>query len=375
MRETISILFLSANPWTTSRILVDEEARELFEKLQEGPDRERFILHKHAAIRPADIQRLLMMYRPQIVHFSGHSSKKQKLILGGVPGRGKQINRRALVNVFALYRHVRLVFLNACFTRTQARSLSEVIDYSIGSRKPIGDRESVTFAGAFYRALGFGRSVKEAFDSARAEVALANMTRAQGLELFVRKGVDENDRFPQWSPSFENQLAESSQCPYQPLPGEADTQYAGALTSRNLDTATVWDAIHLVRKSIVNRDGEAIRREEFILTHEYASQVCSPGPMQSDPIKSSSTVRAALGSLSRPQHWTQSSRSLTTAKAGSAPVTITCVSSAVTVEHSIVTLFPPIAKCGQGHEGCGVRAVGANEKHRRHARRLRRRPD
>src|SRR6185503_16564719 len=132
MAQKVRILFLSANPWTTSRILVDEEAREIFEKLQEGPYRERFILHKHAAIRPSDIQRLLMMYRPQIVHFSGHSSKKQKLILGGVPGRGKQINRRAVVNVFALYRHVRLVFLNACLTRTQARSLSGVIDYSIG---------------------------------------------------------------------------------------------------------------------------------------------------------------------------------------------------------------------------------------------------
>src|SRR2546421_332618 len=222
MSETISILFLSANPWTTSRILVDEEAREIFYTLQEGPDRERFILHKHAAIRPADVQRLLMMYRPQIVHFSGHASKKQKIILGRVPGRGKQINRQALVDVFALYReHLRLVFLNACFTRIQARSLSAVIDYSIGSRKPIGDRESVNFAAAFYRALGFGRSVKEAFDSAKAEVALANMTRAQGLELFVRNGLDENDSLPRAGSSGGNKSAELSPCSCQLLPGDA----------------------------------------------------------------------------------------------------------------------------------------------------------
>ena len=50
MTEKIRILFLSANPWTTSRILVDEEAREIFERIQEGPYREWFELHKH--IRP-----------------------------------------------------------------------------------------------------------------------------------------------------------------------------------------------------------------------------------------------------------------------------------------------------------------------------------
>jgi hypothetical protein len=326
MNETISILFVSANPWTTSRILVDEEAREIFEKLQEGPHRERFILHKHAAIRPADIQRLLMMYRPQIVHFSGHSSKKQKLILGGVPGRGKQINRRALVNVFALYPHVRLVFLNACFTRTQARSLSEVIDYSIGSRKPIGDRESVTFAGAFYRALGFGRSIREAFDSARAELALANMTRAQGLELFIRKGVDESDWFPQ-SLSFENQLAETSRRAYQPLSPETDAQYAAGLPAGNLDEATLWTAIQLLRKSIVVPNDEAIQREQFTVSCEYARQEYSPGP-----------------------------------------IAITCNTSAVTIDHRVLRLTQPSAP-RRVREDRNVRGVGANKKRQRHSRR------
>lgn len=197
MKNKIRILFLSANPWTTSRILVDEEAREVFEKLQEGPDRDKFELHRHAAIRPMDLQRLLMMHEPHIVHFSGHGSKKQKIILGGKPGRGKQVDQDGLVQMFALYKsHVRLVVLNACFTRTQARSLSEVIDYSVGAGKGIGDKEGVAFAGALYRALGFGKSIRAAFESAKAELALTNMPRTKGLDLFVRNGVNENDSFP-----------------------------------------------------------------------------------------------------------------------------------------------------------------------------------
>lgn len=191
------ILFLSANPWTTSRILVDEEAREIFERLQEGPYRDKFDLKKHAATRPNDLQRLLLMHRPHIVHFSGHGSKKQKIILGGAPGRGKTVDQQGLAEVFGLYSaHVRLVLLNACFTRAQASSLAEVIDYSIGTGKGIGDKGGVAFAGAFYRALSFGKSIREAFGSAKAELGLTKMPRTQGIELFVRDGVSESDRFP-----------------------------------------------------------------------------------------------------------------------------------------------------------------------------------
>jgi hypothetical protein len=197
MWENVRILFLSANPWTTSRILVDEEAREIFERLQEGPYRSRFEFHNHTATRPIDLQRLLLMHRPHIVHFSGHGSKRHKLILGGAPGRGKTIDQLGLAEVLALYNsHLRLVLLNACFTVEQARSVSEVIDYAVGTGRGIGDKAGVAFAGAFYRALGFGKSVREAFMSAKAELGLTKMPRTQGIELFVRDGIDEKDEFP-----------------------------------------------------------------------------------------------------------------------------------------------------------------------------------
>jgi CHAT domain len=197
MWENVRILFLSANPWTTSRILVDEEAREIFERLQEGPYRNRFEFHNHTATRSIDLQRLLLLHRPHIVHFSGHGSKRHKLILGGAPGRGKTIDQQGLAQVLALYNsHLRLVVLNACFTVAQARAVSEVIDYAVGTGKGIGDKAGVAFAGAFYRALGFGKSVNEAFMSAKAELGLTKMPRTQGIELFVRDGIDEKDPFP-----------------------------------------------------------------------------------------------------------------------------------------------------------------------------------
>ena len=204
MTEKIRILFLSANPWTTSRILVDEEAREIFERIQEGPYRTEFELYNHAATRPLDLQKLLLFYRPNIVHFSGHGNKKQKLILGGTQGRGKTVDRQGLVELLALYNtHLRLVVLNACFTKVQARLISEVVDYAVGTGKGIGDKAGVAFAGAFYRALGFGKSIRDAFDSAKAELDLTKMPRTQGIELFLREGLSELDSFPRFDTEAE----------------------------------------------------------------------------------------------------------------------------------------------------------------------------
>lgn len=198
MTEKIRILLFSANPWNTSRILVDEETREIYERLNEGPYRECFELVNHPATRPGDLQRLLLTYRPHIVHFSGHGSKQQRIVLNGLHGRAKMIHQPGLTNIFALYsRHVRLVVLNACFTKTQAQSISEVVNYSIGTSRAIGDKVGVAFAGAFYRALGFGWSIRDAFESAKAELALTKTPRSRGIELFVRHGVSDNDQFPQ----------------------------------------------------------------------------------------------------------------------------------------------------------------------------------
>ena len=198
MSEKIRILFLSANPSTTSWISVDEEAREIFERIQEGPHRDDFELHKHTATRPTDLQKWLLMYRPHIVHFSGHGHQKQRIILGGSSLRGKAVDPEGLARMLALYkRYVRLVVLNACFTDVMARFITEAIDYSVGAGKAIGDKAGVAFAGAFYRALGFGTSVREAFASAKAELGLTRMPRSSGIKLFVRDGLNEGDAFPQ----------------------------------------------------------------------------------------------------------------------------------------------------------------------------------
>jgi hypothetical protein len=264
MTEKIRILFLSANPWTTSRIMVDEEAREIFERLQEGPYRCRFELFNHAATRPIDLQKLLLFYRPHIIHFSGHGNKKQKLILGGTPGRGKTVDRQGLVEMLALYNtHLRLVLLNACFTKVQARLISDVIDYAVGTGKGIGDKAGVAFAGAFYRALGFGKSIRDAFDSAKAELALTKMPRTQGIELFVREGLNELDPFPQ----LDTKGAIDLRLVYKKTEARAEYEVTvfGRSSITRLSSKQVWSEV--ISKSAGRREshGEGSRPTEWIV--------------------------------------------------------------------------------------------------------------
>jgi hypothetical protein len=197
MTEKIRILFLSANPLTTSRVRVDEEARQIQKKLARGSKAESFEPLIYPATRTADLQELLMTHKPHIVHFSGHGSKEQKIQLEDAEGQGMSVGTRGLVDAFRLQKdYTRVIVLNACMSEPQATALSKVIDYTIGIKGLVGDKAAVTFAGAFYLALGFGMPIEDAFVSARGELRLQRPPHSRGVKLFVRKGVDPTIRFP-----------------------------------------------------------------------------------------------------------------------------------------------------------------------------------
>ena len=190
---------------------------------------------------------------------------KHKIILGGTPGRGKTIERQGLAGVFALYNsHVRLVLLNACFTTSQARAISEVIDYSVGAGKGIGDKGGVAFAGAFYRVLGFGKSIKAAFESAKAELGLTRMPRTQGFELFIRDGVSEDDSFPESELAHNKQQGEqrSLLSLQQFSNGSTDPKQPHSKTDANV----VWQRIeeHSVSESTVLETSITSRSRKWI---------------------------------------------------------------------------------------------------------------
>lgn len=57
-------------------------------------------------------------------------------------------------------------------------------------KRAIGDEAAITFAASFYRAIGFGKSVREAFDQGVLALQLANIDEDKTPNLLVKKGVD-----------------------------------------------------------------------------------------------------------------------------------------------------------------------------------------
>jgi CHAT domain-containing protein len=169
----IKILFMSANPAGTQQLKLDQEAREIEAKIRAADHRDSLELITKWAVRPDDLLQSLNQHRPHIVHFSGHGNPTEEIVLLDALGKPKPVSKEALVHLFrALKDNIRVVVLNACFSRPQAEAITGEIDCAIGMMRAIGDNAAITFAASFYRAIGFGRSIKEAFDQGIAALLL-----------------------------------------------------------------------------------------------------------------------------------------------------------------------------------------------------------
>lgn len=172
----IKILFLAANPSDTTRLRLDEEVRAIDQALRLAQYRDAFDLEQHWAVRPADLQSLLLRHRPHIVHFSGHGSAAGEIMLEDAGGKARSVSQTALSNLFSLLKdNLRVVVLNACYSQPQAEAIAQHIDCVVGMSDAINDKTAISFAAAFYRALAHGRDAQTAFGLARNEAELEGL--------------------------------------------------------------------------------------------------------------------------------------------------------------------------------------------------------
>ncbi len=189
--KKIKALFLASNPKGTTPLELDREIREITEKIRAAEYRDSIDLISAWAVRPDDLLQLLNQHKPQIVHFSGHGSQSGEIILVDSRGEQKPVNPRAIKALFqTLKANIRVVILNACYSKIQAEAITQVIDCAIGMNDAIGDEAAIAFAGSFYRAIGFGLSIKQAFDQGIVVLLLEGIPEESKPELLVKEGVD-----------------------------------------------------------------------------------------------------------------------------------------------------------------------------------------
>ena len=189
------ILFLAANP-AGSQLQLDVESRAIEQKIRSTDHRDSLELVTKWAVRPDDLLEYLNEYRPHVVHFSGHGTEEEQIILVDESHRAIPVSSAALKQLFTTLKdNIRVVLLNACYSQDQAEAIVEVIDCAIGMKQEIGDEASIAFAASFYRAVGYGHSVNDAFEQGKVALMLQGIPEETTPTLLVREGVDADALF------------------------------------------------------------------------------------------------------------------------------------------------------------------------------------
>lgn len=200
-----SILLLAANPRGTVSLRLQEEEREIKERLRLA-GYGKVPINSTGATRPRDIQQVMLDFKPQIVHFTGHGAGQDGLAFEDAIGQPKLINSEALANLFQLFsERVECVVLNACYSEFQARAIAKHISYVIGMSKAIGDRAAIEFSIGFYTALGAGESIEFAFKLGCNAIQLEGIPEDLTPILFRKVGLGRP-----YSPNHENLYRQSA---------------------------------------------------------------------------------------------------------------------------------------------------------------------
>jgi hypothetical protein len=194
--EKLRILFLAANPITTGKLRLDEEIREIDNRLLLAKYRDRFDIKQAWAVRHRDLSQALQRYEPHIVHFSGHGCTDGAIVIEDDQGNAHLVPGTSLARLFRVFKdHVRCVVLNACWSAEQANAIVSEIDVVIGMKQSIGDKAAINFASGFYQALGYGQNIKNAFELGCIEIDLALLGEDSTPKINFKEGINVDDLY------------------------------------------------------------------------------------------------------------------------------------------------------------------------------------
>ncbi len=191
MPDKIKILYLAANPLDTGHLRLQEESRDLQERIRQGTRREEFEVIHVLAVRPKDLLRGLQEIQPHIIHFSGHGNYDKQIVLQDDAGQSCPVAPEDLAELVGLFKtNLKVALMSCCYGRTQAEALRRVLDFTIGMDEPISDEGALGFSAAFYQVLASGGSIKQAFESARLLTRMEGRPVFKVSDLLVREGAE-----------------------------------------------------------------------------------------------------------------------------------------------------------------------------------------
>lgn len=191
--EKITVLFIASNPTDQTQLRLDEEIRSIQQKIRESKFRDSVELKSVWAARPTDLLQALNEHKPSIVHFSGHGSNNDELVLQDDFGNAQTVSIETIVEMFKVVSSgIELIVFNTCFSENQAEAVTGHISAAIGMSSSIGDEAARVFSAQLYSAIGFGKSIGEAFGQAKVALMLEKIPEESTPQLFVSRELNEN---------------------------------------------------------------------------------------------------------------------------------------------------------------------------------------
>jgi len=162
----IRVLFIAASPVDEVPLRLDKEVREIQRRMRESEYRDSVAFEFRLATQVTDLLQALNEVRPHVVHFSGHSSEGA-LVLEDYDGRSKPLYVEDLAQLLRISSdRIRLAVFNSCHSSGAAVAACDFVPFAIGMNEPVNDTFAQVFAGQFYNAVGFGKSIRDAFSQA-----------------------------------------------------------------------------------------------------------------------------------------------------------------------------------------------------------------
>lgn len=187
--KEITVLFMAFNPAEQSPLRLDQEARDIEEKIKLSKHRDSVKFKTKWAVRAADILQAINDYNPEIIHFSGHGNE-DGLALEKTDGSTHFVHVDAITQAIQTTSdNIKLIFFNTCHSHTQAEAVTEYIDVAIGMNDTISDEAAKVFSAQFYSSIGFGYSVEKSFQQGIAALMLENTDEDHIPQLFMKKQV------------------------------------------------------------------------------------------------------------------------------------------------------------------------------------------
>ena len=159
------ILVLASNPAGTDQLQLNPEIRSIKDAHERSEKRAEFEVKPEPAIRISELQRIILKEKPRIVHFCGHGTGHQGLVLENDAGKPQLVSTEALTNLLKIFdRRIECVVLNACHSQVQGEQINQHINFLIATKKEIRDDAALLFTKGFYDDLFNGETYKDAYE-------------------------------------------------------------------------------------------------------------------------------------------------------------------------------------------------------------------